>query len=482
MTSLASRLRLPNQALPGRVGADSLWVVVAGLGGAFLVAWLLTFSLQVASAFVLVVLVVGLHHYDRRWGVAAMFAFWFLAPGLRRVEGLYTGFVQNDPLSVAPFAAVAAIAARELLQVHVPTRVRRIVLLAAAGFLVGLPTGMLYGPRAAVYACGAYLAGLAAALLGFNERGGRIGDSTLRRVLLWGLPGIAAYAILQRALPLPAWDQAWLDAADFNSIGASRKDEVRVFATLNSPGALAPLLALGLLCYLTVRPKHISFAVAGATLLAIALALTLVRSSWISLIVAALAHVIASRGASARLVIGSGAAIVAVTLALSPVSSTAQDVVNRFDTIGNLSVDTSANERSATFSETLPKALRQPLGHGLGSAGQPSNLAGNSALPVPDNGYLALIYQVGPIGFLLVIAALGLMLRAAWNGARSPAPGQDLRLLLFAMFVFTLVQLSSGDQFYGSNAVVFWFVGGQVLAFEYARRKSNRATAPAATQ
>ena len=83
---------------------------------------------------------------------------------------------------------------------------------------------------------------------------------------------------------------------DFNSIGASRDDEVRVFASLNSPGALAPLLALSLLCYLTVRPRHMALAVAGAARLCVALALTLVRSAWISLIIAALAHVIASRG------------------------------------------------------------------------------------------------------------------------------------------------------------------------------------------
>ena len=61
-------------------------------------------------------------------------------------------------------------------------------------------------------------------------------------MLLFALPAIAIYAIAQRAVPLPDWDQYWLDATDFDSIGASRTDEVRVFATLNSPGALAPLL------------------------------------------------------------------------------------------------------------------------------------------------------------------------------------------------------------------------------------------------
>ena len=35
--------------------------------------------------------------------------------------------------------------------------------------------------------------------------------------------------------------------------GGASDDAVRVFRTLNSPGTLAPLLALSLLCYLTLQ-------------------------------------------------------------------------------------------------------------------------------------------------------------------------------------------------------------------------------------
>jgi hypothetical protein len=79
------------------------------------------------------------------------------------------------------------------------------------------------------------------------------------------------------------------------------------------------------------------------------------------------------------------------------------------------------------------------------------------------------MYQVGPVGFLFVITALGFALHAAWIGARDPTSGQDLRLLLFAILVFMLVQLASGDSFYGSHGVIIWFVAGQVLAYESRR-------------
>ncbi len=482
MAELIARVRLAGRLAPTVHLGELLWPVLVGGPAALVLVVLLTVSLQAAVAFVLVLLVAGLHQYNRQWGIVALFAVWFLAPGLRRVLGLFTGFVDNDPLSLAPFFATAMLAALELVQVHVPTHIRRILLVAAAGFAIGVPVGMLLGPRAAVYACGAYVAGVAAAVLGFNERSTLLHDSTLRKVLLYGMPAIAAYAIAQRVLPLPSWDQSWLDAADFSSIGAPREDDkVRVFATLNSPGALAPLLAMSLLCYLTIRPKHPWIALVGAALLVVAIQLTFVRGAWIALIAAAAAHIVASRGASARPILSVAAAVVFLTLALSPVSPTAHDVVKRFSTIGHLGADRSANDRQATVTQTLPRAVAAPAGHGLGSAGEPSKLTGDSELRAPDNGYLSLIYQLGPLGFVLVMSAVVLMLRAAWFGARDRAPGQDLRLLLFALYFYTLVELLAGDEFYGVHAVVFWFIGGQALAYEWRRRGAPAQRGPHGT-
>ena len=161
-------------------------------------------------------------------------------------------------------------------------------------------------------------------------------------------------------------------------------------------------------------------------------------------------------------------------------SNTAKDVLNRFETIGSLSLDRSADDRSATVSETLPTPFRPRWDMGWAAAGEPSKLEGSALLRRPDNGYLSLIYQVGPIGFLMVIAAIGFMLRAAWRGARDRAPGQDLRLLLFTLFVFILASLISGDSLYGSSGVIFWFIGGQVLASDFYRQAESRWRAPAA--
>jgi O-antigen ligase len=458
---------------PGAAGrqGDLWWILVVGGGAAVVLGWALTLSLQAACAFVLVVVVLALYQHDRSWGIAALFALWFLVPGLRRILGTITGYVDNDPLSLAPFLATGAVAALELVRFHIPSRIRVVLLVAAAGFVVGLPIGLVAGPRSAVYAFVAYLAGVAGAVLGLRESGS-LQDSILRRVLLFGMPPIAVYAILQNVLPLPSWDQAWIDASGFDSIGIQEGGDIRVFATLNSPGTLAALLGLSLLCYLTIHRARL-VTIAGAALVAVALSLTFVRSAWVALIVAGLAHVIASNGRSARLVLGTGAVIVAATLALAPVSSTANDVLERFKSITDFRGDTSSNERRATLRETLPTAAQAPLGHGLGTAGEASKLSGDSFLRAPDNGYLGLMYQVGPIGFLLVMAGVGIITAAAWNGARARAPGQELRLLLFAMLVYLLVLLTAGDEFYGSHGVIFWFIAGQVLAYDFRRRAAS---------
>jgi putative inorganic carbon (hco3(-)) transporter len=457
---------------------DFTFTMVVGGAAAIVVAGALMVSVQAATAFTLVALVIALHQYNRQWGIIALFAFWFVAPGLRRVLGLMTGYLESDPLSLAPFLATSAIAGLELLNFHVATGIRRVLLAVAGAFAIGLPLGLVAGPSSGIYAFVAYLAGVSAAVLGVGERT-LARDSTLRKVLLYGMPVVAAYAIYQHIVGLPHWDQAWLEATQFGSIGIEGGEAVRVFSSMNSPGTLGGLLGLTLLMFLTVH--HLRWPAAlGLAIVGIACSLTFVRSAWLGLMVAGVAHVIASRGASARIIFGAVVVTVLTAIALSPVSSTARNVVDRFKTIQNLGQDTSATERQATFSDTLPIAARAPIGHGLGSAGEATKLKGESLLRAPDNGYLALMYQVGPVGFLIVAGALGYILIAAWNGARARAPGQDLRLALFAMFVFLLVTLAAGDEFYGSHGIVLWFIAGQVLAYDFRRRGQVEAEARAA--
>jgi hypothetical protein len=450
----------------GTRAAELWWVLLFGGLCAAVLIWLLTVSPQAGWAFVLVVAVIALHQYDRRWGIAAMFLLWLLGPMVRRMFLLMTGPVDTDPLSLAPFIATAVIAGLEFARTQVAWSVRRVIVLASAGFAIGVPLGLASSPEGALYASFAYLAGVSGAVLGYNE-GPRLRDSNLRLILLAAVVPIGLYAIAQRTLPLPVWDREWLDAFEFVSIGGI-DSPIRVYGSLNGPGTLAPLLGLALLCCLTVR-RHARVVLVSAVILTVALSLTFVRSAWVALIVAAIAHVVASRGRSARQIVAAAGVIVLITIALAPFSNTAADVVSRFSTIGQTSSDSSTMARKQSFNQLFPQAISAPLGHGLGTAGEATRLHGESDLRAVDNGYLSLLYQVGPIGFMLVAIALGFIAKSAWNGARDSGPGWELRLLLFSMLVYLLVLLTSGDVFYGPSGVILWLIGGQVLGYE-ARR------------
>jgi hypothetical protein len=467
MAELIWRLR----AAPRAYGSDLLWVLLVGGIGALILGWAMTVSIQSACAFAVVVTIVALYQHDERWGLTGLLTLWLLAPFLRRILALISGPVANDPLSLAPFLATGALAALALVQVHAPTKVRIVLLLAAGGFALGLPIGFAAGPRSAIYAFIAYAAAVSAGVLGYREAQSTT-DSILRRVLVIGMPLIAAYAIAQRYLPMSPWDQNWLDTTHFDSIGTGRDDHsVRVFGSLNSPGTLGALLSLALLCYLS-HFRHRVLAILGATLITVALSLTYVRAAWWALILAALAHVVATRGQSGRLVLGALAVVVAASLALSPVSGAARDAVDRFESITKLSGDRSATDRSTTFSQLGPEAAGTPQGHGLGTAGESTKLTGESDLRFPDNGYLSLMYQVGPLGFLLVIAALAAITHAAWKVARARGPGQEVCQMWLAMLVFILLLLPSGDAFYSLSGVILWFIGGQALAYEFRQRSA----------
>jgi hypothetical protein len=456
------------RAAPRAYRSDLLWVLLVGGVGALILGWAMTVSIQSACAFALVVMIVALYQHDERWGLTGLLTLWLLAPFVRRILALISGPVANDPLSLAPFLATAALAALALVQVHVPTKIRVVLLLAAGGFALGLPIGFAHGPRSAIYAFIAYTAAVAAGVLGFREAQTST-DSTLRRVLVIGMPLVAAYAIAQRYLPMSPWDQNWLDTTHFDSIGTGRNDHsVRVFGSLNSPGTLGALTSLALLGYLW-HFQHRLLAILGATLLVVALSLTYVRAAWWALVIAALAHVVVSRGQSARLVLGTMAVVLAASFALSPVSGAARDVVDRFESITKLGGDRSATDRSTSLSQLGPEAAGTPQGHGLGTAGESTKLTGESELRFPDNGYLSLMYQVGPLGFLLVIAALAAVLHAAWTVARARGPGQQIAQVYFAMLIFIVFLLPSGDAFYSLSGVILWFIGGQVLAYEFRR-------------
>jgi putative inorganic carbon (HCO3(-)) transporter len=461
MGTSALGLRPASRFEPERI----LWPLVV-LGAAVVTAGLTLWSIQAAITAVVVLGLVSVYLTDRTAGIVGTLAFWWIAPGLRRIVQWKLGFVETDPLSLAPFLATGGIVALELLRSQLHPRAARLLAAAALAFAIGLPMGLVHGPFAAAYALFGYLAAIGFAVVGYRE--GREGGLTsLRNAIRWVLPVVALYAIVQGALLMPPWDQSWLDTVQITSIGVGDgSDATRAFATLNAPGTLAGVLGVGLAWFLAARRPGNWGAIAVALFIA-AIGLTYVRGAWIGLILAALAHVVVTRGRSFPRVAGAVLATVVVVGAMAGANSSAGSLVTRVSTLGSLNQDTSAQTRVATPTALFGSAATSPAGEGLGTTGEASRLGnGQGDLRYPDNAYLALIVQSGPLGLLIMLGVLAAVIRAAWRLARRPSPVRERAQACFTILVFILVFMISGDHFYGAVGVCFWLVVGYVLGLE----------------
>jgi O-antigen ligase len=201
--------------------------------------------------------------------------------------------------------------------------------------------------------------------------------------------------------------------------------------------------------------------IAAAVLVLAALALTYVRTTWIAFALAAITLAALARTVMARVLVVTCAALVTGALAVGGATPTTAAFAQRLETFGALNSDTSANARQQSFFSRLPDAASRPLGHGLGSAGEATKLGADSDLRAPDNGYLSLLYQLGPAGFILFMAAVGVALTPMLKAVLMRGARDRESTLLLAIAVFVLVQLAGGDLFYGVTGAMVWYLLGR---------------------
>jgi O-antigen ligase len=226
---------------------------------------------------------------------------------------------------------------------------------------------------------------------------------------------------------------------------------------MNSPGTFAIVLgssALALIAWgrLSALKMLATLAILGA------IALTYVRSVWVALVLTLILVVLVTRGGAMKRMIPLAVALVVVAPVVVA-GSTGAALSDRFNTFGALSSDESAQARQATPTALFPIAAGNPIGTGLGSAGEPSrlNTVGN-VLRYPDNGYLSLIAQVGPVGFAVVISILFSAVSSAWRNAWRRKDGTDV--LVFAVLAYMTLSLLAGDHLFGIGGMIIWYMAG----------------------
>ncbi|HKG18415.1 MAG TPA: O-antigen ligase family protein, partial [Candidatus Limnocylindrales bacterium] len=201
--------------------------------------------------------------------------------------------------------------------------------------------------------------------------------------------------------------------------------------------------------------------------LIVALALTFVRSAWLSLVIGLIAYAAAGKGKAA----GKTVAIILVCLAgvvvLGSSNPTTKAFTDRITSLGDPDSDKSAKERLETTNRLLPQSLSQPLGAGLGQAGLAAGLSesGEGDVVEVDNGYLALLYQSGPLAFVFLLTAIAICVGAAVKMVgRAPPDERQYRAVVVGILVMLLVAESSADVLFGLPGVIFWYLGGVSVA------------------
>ena len=422
-------------------------------------------STQLAVAATLLLLLFAIRQESRSAGLATLWIYWLMIPMVRRIIDLLSSAPAADPLSLLPFVGTALLALMELRENRLSRRARSILAIAAIGFLIGVPVGLSIDPTAMSFAAVAYVAGLSAFVLGWGDEVRPAFGSTLEQVLKVALVPLALYGIAQYFFPLTSWDDNWVTSTDLGSIMAPQEGHIRVFSTLNSPFTFAIVLCVGILFLVALR-RSLSYKLLYLLPVGVALALTFVRSAWLSLVLGLIVYVAATKGRAA----GKTVAVVLVCLAglvvVGGSNPTTKAFTDRITSVGDPN-DISAKERLETTSRLLPQSIGQPLGAGLGQAGLAANLSESSEAGVVDvdNGYVALLYQCGLVAFLMVIWAIVVSVAAAVRSlGRAPPEERPYRAAILGILVMLLVAEASADVLFGIPGVIFWYLAGLSVA------------------
>lgn len=402
-------------------------------------------------------LVVGIVLYQRYPILYLGYTWWvaFLTPFLRRLIDFQSGWLDPNPVLLAPFL-VMFVSGMTFMQ-HMPRLYRREGLpfmLATIAIVYGLLVGLIRNPPVSVVV--PLLNWLAPLLFGFhllaNWRHYPEYRQNLQRTFVWGVLITGVYGIVQY-LVAPPWDGLWLVNSKSVAFGTPEPLGMRVFSTMNSPGPFATVLMAGLVLLFTSH-SSIRFLAAGSGYLAFLL--SLVRSAWLGWGVALLTFVPALKPRlQMRLIVTILVMAIAVIplVNLQPFSSA---IAARMGSLSDTQNDVSFNARLAGYDEILGAALAEIPGQGLGFVLASDNLGSN------DSGILTILFTLGWLGALPYLGGIFLLILSLFQitEAASDAFISAARAITLGVFV----QIGLGNPTIALSGVVFWGFAGMALA------------------
>jgi hypothetical protein len=450
---MLSHLPSQNHEAPTRDGQS--WLVIIGFCGLIAACLFLRAGVVLVPIFPLGTLLVGLFLYYRSPALYLGWVWWswLLASGIRRVIDLQSGYITLGPASLAALLVTA---------IPLLTFLKDFPILRRIG---GAPFMLAFGGIAYGFISIAAMTGInersIVRLLGwagpvvfgyFIFRGWRhypVYRDSLKTTFLWGMLITGGYGIIQ-FLFAPAWDCFFLDfinrTTDVPSFGQPAPLKIRVFSTAGSPQSFANTLVFVLpILFSSLNPLSIITLIVGS----LASLLSLARAAWIGTAVAALlAFPLLSKRSKILfpLILSVALFVLANLVNTEPFSEV---ISSRLESLsgGN---DNSADGRKAGYAYiwALPLSSYLPLITPGGSVS-----TGNTGFIASDSTIFPLLSNLGLIGAIPYIVAVGLMLVTC---VRNLGKVDSFSNMTFASIIGILAQSPFNFILEGNHGMSLW--------------------------
>lgn len=380
---------------------------------------------------------------------------WFLTPLVRRLIDWEIGWIDPNPVLLAPFFVAFLPILTFLIQLPKAIRGNGLpFVLSIAAVAYGTFIGVLSYPVQSVIV--PLLTWLTPILFGYYifsqwRRFPELKQIT-EKTFLWGVLIMGIYGVIQ-FLVAPVWDQYWLQNLINNlqiySFGTPNPLAIRVFSTMHSPQPFATTMVAGLLLLFAIKsPLKIASSAFGY----LAFLLTLARTSWLSWLLGLIVFIPSLKPKFQMRLIVTLMLISIVVLPLTMIEPFSTVISSRFQTFFAGQQDGSFIDRSLGYSNLLSEAFSEIEGRGLGFVIRDANIGGN------DSGILTLLLNLGWFGAIPYVAGLGLLVVNALQtrqASTDPFVGACR-----AIVIATISQISLNTVFLTPFGIVLWgFMG-----------------------
>lgn len=398
---------------------------------------------------------------DSRWLVPYIIAVWAFTPAIRRIyEWVYLEYNSVSLLSILPLLVTLTLI---LPMLGKPLEFSPLL----KGFLLCMAVALGYGFLVGGLKNGVSglfdLANYAVPLLIIPYEAVRRSNIEERKLWIVSFVNIAilaaAYGIVQFFV-VPEWDAFWMNEVDMFSNGQPVPYEIRVFSTLNSPGPAAIFLSTALLAMLMNKSWRGFAGWLGVGIVTFGLILTLVRASWVTMVLALFLFILLEQGRKRWSLMGAILLAGIFMYSVLTVVPGGENLLNRFSTLGNLESDYSYNDRMQFVWKIIPMLADQPFGTGLGSVGVGTKLENDGRLGQFgnfDNGFLALFLTFGIVGGLAFARAVWLLVRLLRPIRQEMDPREaKYTLLAFSVLLAAIAYLIFENRLVGLGGFVVW--------------------------